>query len=694
MFDKKAFLGVLALAGLVCAQENYATWPRYKNLTINTTSSGANVPGVVTNFPILVRLTSSTDMNGISPTGADLRFTKLDGVTRLKHQIERFDTAAHAAEIWVLVDTVKGNDSTLIRVYWGKGGVADSSSGPQVFSPSNGFEAVYHLAEKGIIAGGTSADATGNGHIATAAINGTGTGATPPGDPTDGIGVGKSFNGNNTTTTANGGIGAYFTLTDTNTAYAGLNLNTKNGPWTVSAWVKPTACTFTTNSTTSGRYAIVSKYDANAGNKQWVLQANNVANQWKANYIPSNLTGGATGSEMSSATGNVCTANTWQFLTVSYYSATDPVLGTAPTATQFAVTHNGVAASAPVTGTNTFGNTAAVRIGASNDLVRMMNGSIDEVVISLVQRSPDWLKLSYETQKPGATAVVFGTTLSTSGAPSIGLHPQSQNVLVGARVVFKVAVSGTAPFTYKWVRRNTDTVGTNADSLVIATAAISDTGGYKVVVRNDSGQTVSNTAQLGVTAPVAVSVTQQPSDRNATVGSAVLFSVGVSGTPPFTYKWVKNNTDTVRNTTAMSSVNPNSTTDSLALSSVQFADSGNYKCVVKNSVNQVISNTVRLTVAPVSILPGISRGGSVTAELSGNTIVFRVPEGLSDVRLSVMDVWGRTLWSSIIAAGHRDASWNTKTNGGSLAGGVYLIRLTDRRQSSRVFAESRMTFTP
>ena len=229
---------------------------------------------------------------------------------------------------------------------------------------------------------------------------------------------------------------------------------------------------------------------------------------------------------------------------------------------------------------------------------------------------------------------------------------------------------------------------------MIATAAISDTGGYKVVVRNDSGQTVSNTAQLGVTAPVAVSVTQQPSDRNATVGSAVLFSVGVSGTPPFTYKWVKNNTDTVRNTTAMSSVNPNSTTDSLALSSVQFADSGNYKCVVKNSVNQVISNTVRLTVAPVSILPGISRGGSVTAELSGNTIVFRVPEGLSDVRLSVMDVWGRTLWSSIIAAGHRDASWNTKTNGGSLAGGVYLIRLTDRRQSSRVFAESRMTFTP
>ena len=69
MFDKKAFLGVLALAGLVCAQENYATWPRYKNLTINTTSSGANVPGVVTNFPILVRLTSSTDMNGISQIG-------------------------------------------------------------------------------------------------------------------------------------------------------------------------------------------------------------------------------------------------------------------------------------------------------------------------------------------------------------------------------------------------------------------------------------------------------------------------------------------------------------------------------------------------------------------------------------------------------------------------------------------------
>lgn len=56
----------------------------------------------------------------------------------------------------------------------------------------------------------------------------------------------------------------------------------------------------------------------------------------------------------------------------------------------------------------------------------------------------------------------------------------------GMRGVMRVSVQGIAPFTYIW-KRNGTTVGTNSDSLVIAAAAISDTGSYVCQISNVYG---------------------------------------------------------------------------------------------------------------------------------------------------------------------------------------------------------------
>ena len=122
---------VLLLAVGATAQDNYAQWNYSLNCTLNTTSSGANVDSNVFNFPVLIRLNAGNfnfaqliDQTG----GTDVRFAKSDG-THLYYQIERCDPATpDSAELWVLVDTVRANNSTqFIKMYWGKSTAGDSS---------------------------------------------------------------------------------------------------------------------------------------------------------------------------------------------------------------------------------------------------------------------------------------------------------------------------------------------------------------------------------------------------------------------------------------------------------------------------------------------------------------------------------------------------------------------------------------
>jgi len=102
---------VAALGSTVIAQENYSQWSYFRNLALNTKASGANVATTVTNFPVLIRLTAadSAVFSTALANGADVRFAKANG-THLKYQIEQWNSATKTAAIWVLVDTVKGNE--------------------------------------------------------------------------------------------------------------------------------------------------------------------------------------------------------------------------------------------------------------------------------------------------------------------------------------------------------------------------------------------------------------------------------------------------------------------------------------------------------------------------------------------------------------------------------------------------------
>ena len=95
-------------------------WKFSRRIYLNTSSTGADIAGMVTNFPVLLRLrANSFDFSQAKRDGGDIRFTSSSGIP-LPYEIERWDSIGREAEEWVRVDTVQGNnDSQFIIMYWG-----------------------------------------------------------------------------------------------------------------------------------------------------------------------------------------------------------------------------------------------------------------------------------------------------------------------------------------------------------------------------------------------------------------------------------------------------------------------------------------------------------------------------------------------------------------------------------------------
>jgi hypothetical protein len=129
--------------------EDYSTWSYSSDLYLDTSPDGANIPGNVLNFPVLVRLKAADfPFAQALDSGRDLRFSKPDG-SPLNFEIERWNATAKVADIWVKLDSVKGNfKGAFARMYWGKAGVTfppTPISPNAVFDSINGFLGVWHM---------------------------------------------------------------------------------------------------------------------------------------------------------------------------------------------------------------------------------------------------------------------------------------------------------------------------------------------------------------------------------------------------------------------------------------------------------------------------------------------------------------------------------------------------------------------
>ncbi len=123
-------------------------WAFRKELSLDLSATGANIPANATDVPVLVRLSIANFpyFNDAQPDGRDLRFIAADDKTPLKFHIEKFDAQSQIALLWVRLPRITGGlNGDKFYLYYGnpKGTAAVDAAG--TYDP--GQSVVYHFAE-------------------------------------------------------------------------------------------------------------------------------------------------------------------------------------------------------------------------------------------------------------------------------------------------------------------------------------------------------------------------------------------------------------------------------------------------------------------------------------------------------------------------------------------------------------------
>ncbi len=186
--------------------------------------------------------------------------------------------------------------------------------------------------------------------------------------------------------------------------------------------------------------------------------------------------------------------------------------------------------------------------------------------------------------------------------PTITSQPANRTNNAGTTATFSVVASSVGPAGYQWQKNNTSLVnggkisGATGSTLSIAAVSSNEAAIYSVTVTNLAGSVTSSNAVLTVITPP--SITAQPLSRQVLLGSSVSFTISLSGTTPFGYRW-RFNGATI----------PGATNSVYSISAVRTNSAGNYSVVVTNLAGSVISSNALLTViVPPSLALRLSAG--------------------------------------------------------------------------------------
>jgi Concanavalin A-like lectin/glucanases superfamily/Domain of unknown function (DUF2341) len=326
-------------------EEDYSQWSYSRTIHLETTPLGANVTDTVFHFPVLVRLDPSTiAFSQASADGRDIRFARPGGA-HLHYEIERWDAANRSAAVWVRVDTLYGNATTDIVMYWGRKNAADFSQGSSVFGSTDGYLGVWHMSDQ--------TDATGQGHTLV-----TQSGSTTPASDTGLAGGAMRFDG----------VDDFWSV-----PYApGIDGNNR---FSISVWAQ------WQGSQVPGYNRIISNkraWDDSAGFELLTISGNDSAIDVRA--------------EDSIGNGPLHVidgwkAHGWHYITLVWNNGT------------CAIYVDGVLADAPLINAYSTPNDLVFGSNVGNTEAKW-NGHLDEIRMSNGPLSAGWIKLCYMNQKP------------------------------------------------------------------------------------------------------------------------------------------------------------------------------------------------------------------------------------------------------------------------------------------------------
>ena len=372
------FIIALALSANSALSQNWynSSWQYRQRISIDSDHADFSLSGDLSQFPLLIHLTdSSNDLFGkAQPDGDDILFTATDGLTVVPHEIELYNDGSGSEELraWVKVPSLSSSSDTHIYIYYGNGDASSQETPADVWDSN--FRGVWHLEEfaAGTVTPDLYRDSTSNGNHGDDIVSHTGKGGK--------IGMGQRFDGVDD-------------LIDCgNDASLDVNYITIEVWVNVNGWIDD--------------MGVVAKGD-NTYRQYWIWA-------WSAN-----------GSYEIDEGGNINNAWTltgtgWEHMALTW-DGTNIVTYT-----------NGIQEVSNLQGTGTINPTTEPLVFGNIPGYQFWDGNLDEIRISSIARSADWIKASYTIQNNPQNYLYFQAEETEEEDDDSGVAIRS-NILCPAR---------------------------------------------------------------------------------------------------------------------------------------------------------------------------------------------------------------------------------------------------------------------
>jgi biopolymer transport protein ExbB len=372
-------LSVLALLGSMACGDALAwwngDWSYRKEIDFDLTPQGADITGAPTDVPVLIRLSLGNFQYfaDAKPDGSDFRFVDADDKTPLKFHIEHFDPKTQIAFVWVRVPHLTGGAKTdKVFLYYGNKNAVSEADPAGTYDTNQAL--VYHF--------GSAKDAAQD----STAYKSEPKSFTADVNPASLIGAGVKFAGAQTLSIpANGAV----------------HLATNKG-FTLSAWVRIDA----------------PQSDAYVG--QLADQGRELVLGIQGTQAYARYNGGSGPPATVTATTQLSSGD-WHHLAVRIGDGRLTLLVDGSDAGH-------VNADAQEIG-------GVLTIGGSATNSNFLTAELDELEVSNVVRSADWLKAAARSQGMVAPLVVYGGDTQKEGGKESYFATTLRNVTVDGWVV-------------------------------------------------------------------------------------------------------------------------------------------------------------------------------------------------------------------------------------------------------------------
>jgi hypothetical protein len=350
-------MGIVIMASDVLAADPWmnTTYNYRKKIVIDSTF----VNGTLTDFPLMISFQSDNDLVGGTKTdsnGTSILFGNSSG-TKLNHELEIFNNDSGRLTAWVRMPVLSNDSNTTIYMYYGNPNAGSQTNRTAVWDRN--YKVVLHMSD----------------NLSTTAVN----------DSLENNTIALTQNTNLRSTLGKVGNALSMVTNDYINMNAGTGISAANkANITIELWAN-----FTSTGADQTLYS-----DLTTGGSYWrnsIIMYNADCTRPKIEYVTRDLSSGDTGSREPLCSNAALSTSIWYHI-VGVYDSTN---------TKKSIYVNGVEDASTTTSISAFTTTASsnIWVGLDPGPASPFAGMLDELRVSDVARSQQWITTEYNNQK-------------------------------------------------------------------------------------------------------------------------------------------------------------------------------------------------------------------------------------------------------------------------------------------------------